>query len=189
MTGIILAGGKSTRFGSDKSFMKINGQPLLKKQIALFKKKFKKIIIVSDNSGHKYRDTQTVKDIVPGCGPLGGIYSGLVMSSSFYNFVIACDMPNINLRLLKHMIKLKNGFDAVMPCLKNGSEPLFAIYSKKCIPVIEKMINEDNLRIKKFFDKIKLKKIKKEEIVKFGKPEVLFFNINTPDDYEKLLSA
>ena len=111
------------------------------------------------------------------------------MSSSFYNFVIACDMPNINLRLLKHMIKLKNGFDAVVPCLKNGSEPLFAIYSKKCIPVIEKMINEDNLRIKNFFDKIKLKKIKKEEIVKFGKPEVLFFNINTPDDYEKLLSA
>jgi len=187
MTGIILAGGKSTRFGSDKSFMEINGQPLLKKQISVLKKKFRKIIIVSDNAGHKYKDTQTVKDIVPCCGPLGGIYSGLIMSPSFHNFVVACDMPNINLLLLEYMIKLKNGFDAVVPCLKNGCEPLFAIYSKKCIPVIEKMINDDNLRIKNFFNKIKLKKIKKKEIAKFGNPEVLFFNINTPTDYEKLL--
>lgn len=187
MTGIILAGGKSTRFGSDKSFIKVNRQPLLKKQICLLKKKFKKIIIVSNNSKHKYRDICTIKDIIPDCGPLGGIYSGLVMSPSLYNFVIACDMPNINLQLLKYMVKLKNGFDAVVPCFKNGCEPLFAIYSKRCIPVIEKMIKDDNLRIANFFNKIKLRKIKKEEIEEFGNPEVLFFNINTPDDYEKLL--
>ena len=181
MTAIILAGGKSSRMGFDKAFIEIEGVPLIKRQLRLLGRVFKRVIIVT-NSPRKYRlrTVKVIQDIIPGQGPLGGIYAGLIASSSFYNFVAACDMPFLNEALIRHMIKERDSFDVVVPRLKKGYESLFAIYSKNCIMPIHKTIASKNLRIRDFFKKVKVKEIKEAEVRRFGKPDILFMNINTP---------
>lgn len=183
MTAIILAGGRSTRMGYDKAFIKLDGLSLVNRQLKILRKIFKKIIIVTNNPDrYKFNGIQIVSDIISHRGPLSGIYSGLVSSDSFYNFVVACDMPFINTRLIKYMDRLKKGFDIVAPRVKNGYETLFAIYSKNCILPIYDILHSDNFRITGLFDKLKLKIIGEQEMIKFGDPKILFMNINTQED-------
>ena len=94
-------------------------------------------------------------------------------------------MPNLNLKLIKYIFKQKNGFDVVVPHLKKGYETLFAMYSKNCIIPIQKTLNSGNLRIKNFFNKVKVREIKEVEVKRFGDPDILFMNINTQDDLLK----
>lgn len=183
ITAIILAGGKSSRMGYDKALIEIEGVTLIKRQLKLLKRFFKEIIIVT-NSPQKYRlrGVKLIKDIIRGKGPLGGIYSGLIASSSFYNFVFACDMPFINSGLIKYMVSLKDNFDAVVPKPKKGYEPLFAIYSKDCIPKIRAIMRTGNLKVLNLFKKIKIRELKKKELSRFRDPLSLFMNINTKED-------
>ncbi|MDO8525689.1 MAG: molybdenum cofactor guanylyltransferase, partial [Candidatus Omnitrophota bacterium] len=109
ITGIVLAGGKAARMrGScDKAFLKVGGKTIIDRQLKALRNIFKEIMIVT-NSPDRYKDRKGVKiipDLVREKGPLGGIYSGLSASGSFYNFVTACDMPFINEGLVKYMIK------------------------------------------------------------------------------------
>src|SRR3989338_10174791 len=163
MTAIILAGGESSRMGTDKAFLKIGNQPLIKRQIELLRKIFKKIIIVT-NSLPKYRGYKGIKiisDIIPHRGPLGGIYSGLLASSSTYNFVVACDMPFINESLIRYMIKNKDDYDVLIPKIDKKFHPLFGIYSKDCLPIIEKRIKQQRLKVSSIFSKVKTNFISK----------------------------
>ena len=123
-------------------------------------------------------------DILKGYGPLSGIHSGLSNAKNNRCFFIACDMPFVGSTLIRHMLKFKN-FDAVVPKLKNTYEPLFACYSKKCLPHIRNLIDRKKLRIIYFFNKIKLKIINQKE-VKFSNQN--FININTKKDLEKYIN-
>lgn len=185
MTAIILAGGKASRLGGiDKAFLKIGRQTLINRQLKLLKKIFKKIIIVT-NSPQKYKNfkgVRVIKDTIPYQGPLGGIYSGLLVSKSKYNFVLACDMPFLNLALIRYMLHIKDGFDVVVPKLKKGYETLFAIYSKNCISPISKLLTTDNLKVRSFFPKVKIREITQKELLRFGGLNTLFMNINTKQD-------
>ena len=190
MTAIILAGGKSSRFGSDKAFIKIEGTPLIKKQIKLLKKIFKKIIIVINNPNkYQIRGAKVIRDVIPGRGPLSGIHAGLLASNSFYNFVVGCDMPFINSEFIRYLSSKKRGFDIVVPKLKKGYETLFAIYSKNCISPIRKILNKENLRVRQLFKKVKVKEIYAKEIKRFAAPEILFMNINTARDLCKITTC
>lgn len=97
-------------------------------------------------------------------------------------------MPNLDLKLIKYMIRKKDSFDVVVPYIKKGYETLFAIYSKNCIIPISKAISSRDLKIRNFFKKVKVREIKMGEVKKFGDPDILFANINTPLDYTKILS-
>ena len=189
MAVIILAGGKSRRMGQkDKAFLKIRKEFLIKRQLRSLKKHFKKIIIVA-NSPDKYKGlkgTTLIPDIVPGQGPLGGIFSGLLASQDNYNFVVACDMPFINSRLIKYMRRNSAGFDVVVPKINNRYEPLFSIYSKSCLKYIKPLLDKKIFKISKFFTKVRVREISKEEISRFGNPKNIFMNLNTPDDLLRL---
>jgi molybdopterin-guanine dinucleotide biosynthesis protein A len=189
MTAIILAGGKSRRMGNrDKAFIEIEREPLIRRQLRLLKKDFKKIIIVA-NAVDKYKGfkgVRVVPDAVAGQGPLGGILSGLLASGERYNFVVACDMPFINRPLIKYMQMVKTGYDVVVPRLNNRYEPLFGIYSKSCSKSIKSLLDKKILKISRFFPKVKVRKISRKEISQFGRPEEIFMNINTPIDLSKL---
>lgn len=187
MTAIILAGGQSRRMGSDKAFIKIEGLPLIKRQLNLLKGIFKKIIIVS-NSPKKYRfkNIKAVTDIIKNRGPLSGLHAGLKASGSFYNFVLACDMPFLNERLVRYMLKNKNDYDVFVPKVENKFHPLFGVYSKNCIPVIENMLKKDDLRVLGIFPKVKSGFISKKKIQRFDKGMLSLANINTPEDLKKI---
>lgn len=187
MTAIILAGGKSSRMGFDKAFLKIDGIPLIKRQIKLLKDIFGKIIIVTNNP-HRYRrkGIKVVRDIIPDKGPLGGIYSGLMASTSFHNFVVACDMPFMNKALVRYMVKKKGDYDVIVPKIDGRFHPLFAVYSKKCIPAIEILLKQGKLRISNLFPKVKPLFLLKREAERFDEHLFSFTNINTKKDYYKI---
>lgn len=186
MTAIILAGGKSNRFGSDKAFVKIDGIPLIKRQLNVLRGIFKKIIIVT-NRPHKYgfKNIKIIQDIIKNCGPLAGIYSGLMESGSFYNFVLSCDMPFINEALIRYIIKNCDSYDVIIPKVSRKFHPLFGVYSKNCIPVIEEMIRGGRLKISNIFPRLNTRFILKREIERFDKKSLSLVNINTKADLAK----
>ncbi len=188
---IILAGGKSTRVGikKDKGQIKLAGRPLIdwviSKLTSLDNLTEEDIIIV----GPKKRYThfkRVIQDIFPQKGPLGGIFSGLKASNSQYNLVVACDMPFLEVKLLQYMREEIDSNDIIIPRYNRGYiEPLCAIYSKKCLEVMEKNIQSGILSVRKIFPHLKIKYIEEEEVKKFDPKFYSFFNVNFKYDFEK----
>lgn len=186
---IILAGGKSLRFGHDKVLERVGNTSLLEQVISRIDSLSKDIIIVTAKkrtfaSLANHSKVKMISDIFPGKGSLGGIYTGLVKSGSFYNLVIAADMPFLNEPLLRYMIEVSNGFDFVLPRVKNLYEPLHAIYSKNCIAPIESILKQGKRVIIELFDHVKVRFIEDEEVDRFDPQHRSFFNINTKEDLE-----
>ena len=187
MSLIILAGGNSTRLNRDKAFLElIENKTIIENIVNCLKGVFSEIIIVANNlEDYKFLELKVVPDLVRGKGPLGGIYTGLKTAEEERSFVLACDMPFVSVDLVRYMLKFKD-FDAVVPRFNGYTEPLHAVYSKNVLPVIENQIKKDELRINETIKKIKkIKYIEKEEIEKFDKAKLCFFNINDKNDFEE----
>jgi molybdopterin-guanine dinucleotide biosynthesis protein A len=184
---IILAGGKSLRLGHDKVFETVGNASLLQQVISRISPVCRNIIVVISGERSfpqlsRYSNCRTVTDVFPGKGPLGGIYTGLVASDSTVNLVVACDMPFLNQKLLRYLIKLSTKYDLVVPQINGYSEPLHAVYKKSCIAPIEKLIKQENLRIYDFYNSVKIRYVSDREIDKFDPGHQSFFNINTTAD-------
>jgi molybdenum cofactor guanylyltransferase len=169
---IILAGGKSTRLGHDKVLETVGNTSLLEQVISRIDPLSKEIIIVTANERTFAQlasrpKIKVVSDIIPGQGSLGGIYTGLVKSDSFYNLVVAADMPFVNTSLLGYMIGICEGYDFVLPRVNGLFEPLHAIYSKNCVAPIESMLHEGRKVIVELFNYVKVKYIEADEVDKF----------------------
>ena len=191
LTAIILAGGKSTRVGLNKSKdqMKFAGRLLIDWVISnltsLDNLTEEDIIIVGPKEKYPHFK-QVVQDIFPQKGPLGGIFSGLKASNSQYNLVVACDMPFLEVKLLQYMREEIDSNDIIIPRYNRGYiEPLCAIYSKKCLEVMEKNIQSGILSVRKIFPHLKIKFIEEEEVKKFDPKFYSFFNVNFKYDFEK----
>ena len=188
LTAIILAGGKSSRIGSDqdKSILKLNGKRLI--DIVISKLKH----IVGDNiiivgPPEKYPSyKQVVPDLFNQRGLLVGLYSGLKASASRYNLVVGCDMPFLELELLQYMRDKIDSNDIIIPrYAKSYVEPLCAIYSKACLEIMKRNIEAGILSIRRIFPYLKVKYIEEEEIKRVDPDFNSFFNINYKEDFIK----
>ena len=187
MTGVILAGGKSKRMGTNKAFLEINGQRMIDQIVDIFKNTFEEVILVTNSPiEYLHLDLRIVTDLVPNKGALGGIFTGLFYASFHHIFVTACDMPFLNKGFIDYMVSKAGNFDAVVPLSSDGLEPLHAIYSKRCIRHIETQLESDDLKITNFYPKVRVKEIGHHEILSFDPKSSLFFNINTTEDMEKV---
>jgi len=188
---IILAGGKSSRIGQnkDKAQIKLLNKSLIEwiisKLISMDSLSKKDIIIVGPKEKYPQYE-QVVEDIFPEKGPLGGIFSGLSVSSSQYNLVLGCDMPLLNVEFLQYMREKIDSNDIIIPRY-NGTyiEPLCAIYSKKCLKVMEKNIKANILSVRKIFSHLMVKFINDNEIQRFDPEYCSFFNVNFKSDFKK----
>jgi molybdopterin-guanine dinucleotide biosynthesis protein A len=183
---IILAGGEGKRLGNDKAFLTIGSQVLIEGIVEKMAQIGDEVIIVTDfPQKYRYLEVWLVGDVYPGKGALGGIYSGLKAAHSHHSLVVACDMPFLDLRLLRYMILLSPGQDVVIPRIGGLTEPLHAIYSKGCLQPIERVLTSGGRRIIDFFPEVRVRYVEEQE-VKLLDPQCLsFFNINTPADLEK----
>lgn len=127
-------------------------------------------------------------DRYPGAGSLGGIFSGLAAARHHWAIAVACDMPFLNLDLLRRMLSLRRDSDAVVPVLDGRPEPVHALYSKACLPFIEKQLVAGQLRISGFYDKVRVRYVEEAEIDSLDPGHLSFFNINTREDPDKALS-
>jgi molybdopterin-guanine dinucleotide biosynthesis protein A len=185
---IILAGGRSKRLGRNKVTETIGNLSLIETVISHLSELKSEIIIVKAHDSMipaltQYSNIQIVEDIYPGKGTLGGIYSGLSAAATFYNFVVACDMPFLNVNLLMHMAGLAPGFDVVVPRTREAVlEPLHAVYSKHCLEAIDFLIKQNRLSVLELYPMVKVKYVEASEIETIDPQNLSFFNINTETD-------
>jgi len=187
MTGIILAGGKSTRMGTNKAFLTVGGERLIDRTVRIFKDIFHEVILVT-NTPFDYldQDCTIATDIIKGKGALGGIYTGLFFASHDHSFVSACDMPFLDKSFIKYMIEKRDDHDIVVPKLPDGLQPLYAIYSKRSLSAIKRNIGLNQLKITGFYKGLKILEIS-EVVIKSFDPECkMFFNVNTMSDLDQI---
>ena len=187
VTGVILAGGKNIRMGTNKAFLEIDGQRIIDRIVELFQGIFSQVILVTHTPlDYSYLDVEIVIDIVPKQGPLIGIYTGLFYASHPHCFVTACDMPLLNRKVIEYMITISKNYDVVIPHLDDGYHPLHAIYSKRCMKSIEKLIRENKLKIIDFFEKVKVHEVTSDDLTILDPALNSFLNINTPEDLARI---
>lgn len=187
MTGIILAGGKSRRMGENKAFIDAGGVPLFERVYGVFKELFRDIIIVTnDERPFERYGAHLQQDILQDKGPLGGLYTGIVHSATFHAFCTACDMPLLNPGVIKYMLKERDAYDVIVPKTLDGLHPLHAIYSKKCLTPMRRLLDRGDLRIVNFFHQVKVKYIGETEIRKFDPHMRSLINVNTEEEMEEI---
>ena len=185
MTGIILAGGKSTRMGSEKGLIPFRGKPMIEYAVDVLRPFCDEILISANTSSFDYLGFDVVKDIFPHSGPMGGIYTGLTKSISDKNFVLSCDIPLIDQNTIRLLMEMAEGCDVTVPWHgDNLFEPLCAIYHKSVLPVMEQQMRAGNFKLPDMFKKINLCKIKTG--TNNGINAELFFNVNSKEDLMQL---
>jgi molybdopterin-guanine dinucleotide biosynthesis protein A len=182
ITGIILSGGQSLRMGENKAFIKIDGIPIINRIHSVFKKLFQEVIIVTNQKElFSNFDAKIYVDIIPDCGVLAGLYTGLFFSSFPYSFCVACDMPYLKESVIEFLIGGLNDFDVIVPKTVDGLQPLHAVYSKKCLPAIRKTIQDGKSKILDFYPMVKIKLVEEQEFHFLDPGMESFINVNTPE--------
>jgi len=184
-SGVILAGGLSTRYsGENKAFLDIGQRRIIDAIYEVFKSVFDEIIIVTNSpSDYLEWDAHIVTDIFDIRSSLTGIHTGLFYATHPFIFVTACDSPFIKKELVQLMVKnIEPNISVVIPETSKGMEALFAVYSKDCLPVMENHIKAEKCKIQRLFNKFKVKKVP-EDVLRQKDPELIsFFNVNTAED-------
>ena len=189
-TAIIIAGGRSTRMGYDKAFMKIGNTSCIELIIQKLKGHFNEIIIVSDKP-NKYRinNVKSTHDEIKNAGPIGGLHAGLKISSSFYNYLIACDMPVLSDELITHMKNLILLQPDIIACKNKGFiEPFHAVYGKHLTKKIEYEIKSGEYSLFNLMSKSKTEIISYDTIIKICKNTSVFTNLNTRQELDIYIS-
>ena len=177
VTGIILAGGKSTRFGSDKALFEYKGKKLVEYSIETIKT-LSDTILLSTNSPEKFDFTglQTVTDIYPVCGPVAGIHACLQQSKTEHNLIIGCDLPWLDPRLFRLLLEKNPGFQVVIPSHNGHYETMASYYHKSCAGHLEQALQNKQYKVLDAIASLKTlyAEIQNEEFYS----ERLFSNIN-----------
>lgn len=181
---MILAGGKSSRFGANKAFADVNGRHLINRVIDIMGSVFEELIIITnDPEEYSSLGLPMHEDLIKGLGPLGGIYTGLVKMPEDLGFFVACDMPFLNQGLIRHITEtMCDDIDAVVPKIDWKMEPLHSLYSKTCLTAIKGLIDSGECMINRFFQRIRVRFLKEDEVSRHDPLLRSFFNINRPDE-------
>ena len=183
---IILLGGEGQRFRPEKGLFEVDGQPIIQRIIEAIHPLVGQIIGVGAVAKlPEGLDLPIVSDEVAGCGPLGGIYTGLRRMSAPHCFVVAWDMPFVHPGLVTYQLSLADEAEAVVPRQGEQVEALHAVYAQSCLPIIEEHLTAGDYKVANLFSRLRVRYVEAEEIGRFGPAERLFFNVNTPQDWEE----
>lgn len=198
LSAAALAGGQSRRMGADKALLPLvaGGQPMLGLVLERLSSVADDLLVVA-NDQERYASfaTRVVPDLHPQIGTLGGIHAAISWSAHDYCLVVACDMPFLSLPLLRRMASESRDYDVLIPLIPGESrqredglvfQTLHAIYSKRCLPFIEKRIGEGKRQVVGFFEDVRVRTLDVAEIARWDPDLRSFFNANTP---EALLAA
>ena len=182
ITGIILAGGKSSRMGTDKGFVSYNNKTFIEHIIKAIQPLVDEIIIISNQETYDQFGFKRYDDLIKNAGPLAGIYTGLHYSKTENNLVVSCDVPLINTEVLQKLIKHINDKSEVIQLQSNGKNmPLIAIYKKSCEAIFLEELKLDQRRVQEAIKKCKVQTVVIDSVL-----EKHTTNINTKKDLELL---
>jgi len=184
LSAFILAGGKSTRMGTDKAFVVLRGSKLVERAVALGRAVTSTVSIVGDPAKFACF-APVIEDIFPGCGPLGGIHAALGASQTDLNLILAVDVPFVSAALLHYLVGRAVESPAALvtvPRMGRAWQPLCAIYRRKFRDLAEQSVRAGRYRIDALFDRKRTQVITGEELLAAGFSADAFTNVNTPRD-------
>ncbi|MRR35784.1 molybdenum cofactor guanylyltransferase [bacterium] len=187
VTGVILAGGQSSRMGSNKALLPYKGGRFIEAIHRQLSEIFDEVLLVTNNpEQYDFLPCLKVADVYPGMGALAGIHAGLHHAASPAAFMVACDMPYLNSDLIRHMAVQADPGGVLIPESPQGLEPLHAVYGKGCLAAIETTLLSGERRIVSFFGRTNVNRVNAEQVSLFDPNFDTFSNINTPVDYYRL---
>jgi molybdopterin-guanine dinucleotide biosynthesis protein A len=173
--------------GRNKALLTYGGVRLIETVYRHLRPIFSEIIVVTNNpEEYRFLPCRPVADIYAGGGALAGIHAGLCQSGSPAAFVVACDMPYLNERFIRHLAARANPEGVVIPRGPDGLEPLHAVYGRGCLAAMERSLVAGQRKITSFFAETAVQVLVEEEIASFDPAFLSFRNINTPADYYAL---
>jgi len=182
ITGIILAGGKSSRMGTEKGLQELCAKPLISYAIQALSGLCATIIISSSSDAYKSFGHKLVPDEFPGIGPMGGIYSALRQSKTEKNLVLSCDLPFVTKELLSFILESSADFDVAVPFEGNQHyEPLCAVYNLSVLNKMSAFIHKGNYKLPDLFDEIYVNRLTISSEYDFYRDR-LFLNVNSKHD-------
>jgi len=185
ITGIILAGGKSTRIGTDKAFLKLNGITFIEHITKSLRPFVSDIIIVSNNAAYDKLGYKRVEDLIKDSGPLAGLYTGLHYSKTAHNLILSCDVPLVNNRVLNTLIDGIDGTSEVIQLKSlDRTIPLIAIYKKECVTKCLELLNKGERRLRVFVNQLNTKTITLKSDL-----DIYVKNINTLEQFKDIEHA
>lgn len=184
VTGVIQAGGRSTRMGGrPKALMQLGGRRIIERVIAVLDHVIDDLLIVTNTPElYAFLGLPMVPDVYPEGGSLGGIYTGLKAAAGDAIFTVACDMPFLRRDIVRLVVERAGLADVVIPRVGDQYETLHAAYQKTCLPPMEERLRKGQLKIAGFFDSVRVVVIEEAELARYGDPEVVFMNVNTPEE-------
>lgn len=187
VTGVILAGGQSSRMGSNKALLPYKGGRFIEAIHRQLSEIFDEVLLVTNTpEQYDFLPCRKVADIHPGMGALAGIHAGLHHAASPAAFMVACDMPYLNSDLIRHLAVHADPGGVLIPESPAGLEPLHAVYGKGCLAAIETTLLSGERRIVSFFGRTNVNRVNVEQVALFDPDFETFSNINTPVDYYRL---
>lgn len=185
LTAIILAGGKSSRMGTDKGLVLLNGKPMIQHIInAVQKTGISDILLISNNLAYKQFGLPVYSDIIKDSGPLGGIYTGLVHSTTSRNMILSCDIPFINEAVMNVLIEDQSQSPITVLKYKDRIHPLIGIFNTSIIPDIQEQISKNNFKVRELIQS-KNATILDLEAKIFGVESQVVANVNTKEDIKE----
>lgn len=183
VTGVLLAGGKSRRMGEDKRHLVVGEQTLLERGLAVLRSIFQEVLVViAQDSPPLDVEATVVRDLLPDCGSLGGLYTGLTQATTPYIFVVACDMPFLDPAVIAQFTSRRATADIVIAKLAARLHPMHALYSKRCLPIVELMIQTRQLKIQEMVwqQSLQVRYVTEADLLTLDPSWRSFQNVNTP---------
>lgn len=186
VTVALLAGGQSSRMGTDKAFVRVLGRPLIEEILAQVEGLGMETFVITNRpENYRYLGVPLFGDVLPNKGALGGIYTALHQATQPHVFCFACDMPFIVRPLLDYFLTLIPEGDVIMPRLGREAEPFRALYSRACLGPIRAALDAGKMRVIGFFPDVRMRFVDEPELDRFDPTQRSFFNVNTPEDLEQ----
>ena len=186
VTGVVQAGGHSTRMGGHpKALIELGGRSIVERVVAALTPVVDDLLVVTNTPElYTFLGLPMVADVYPDHGSLGGIYSGLRAAGEIA-FTVACDMPFLHPDVVRLVVARAGEGDVVIPRVGEQLETMHAAYGKACLPPIEERLRAGRLKIVGFFESVRVVEIGEVEVARFRDPAVAFMNVNTPDELER----
>ncbi|MDH5524838.1 MAG: molybdenum cofactor guanylyltransferase [Desulfobulbaceae bacterium] len=183
VSAVILAGGKSSRFGRNKALADYQGTPLIQRIADRLTPLFAdQLLITNTPAEYEFLNWPMTGDLHRDCGPLAGIQAALLSINQPRAFVCGCDMPLLNPALIRHLCAIEGEWDIILPWLPDGPEPLYAVYAQTALPVITELLQQGKRKIGLLFELLKVRRVTEQEILAIVPDLSCFHNINRQHD-------
>lgn len=187
LTIAVQAGGQSSRMGTDKALVELDGKALIEHVLDRVRGLGDDLLITTNNPQKlEYLGIRLVRDRIPGAGALHGLETALLAAKGDDVLLVACDAPFVNRDLLEHMLNLRARGDVIIPKKDGRYEPLQALYRRStCLPAVEHALRSGERRMISFFPSVQVVAIDEVTLARLDPQGFSFFNVNTPADLEQ----